>query len=85
MVIPRWSRSHFSLLRFVLVSTALIAASLPSAGQDSAPGSGPSNQVPPILKNVRYEQRLDNQVPLNLVFRDESGQAVRLSDYFGQR
>ena len=53
--------------------------------QDSAPGSGPSNQVPPILKNVRYEQRLDNQVPLNLVFRDESGKAVRLSDYFGQR
>lgn len=88
MVIPRWSRFHFPLLRFVLVSAALVAGSLPSPGQglqDTAPGSGPSDQTPPILKNVRYEQRLDNQVPLNLAFRDESGKAVRLSDYFGQR
>ena len=87
-MIPRLSRSRFFLFHIILAGAALIAGSLPSLGQglqDTAPGSGPpSNQVPPILKMVRYEQRLDNQVPLNLAFRDENGKGVHLSDYFGK-
>ena len=38
--------------------------------------------VPPILKNVSFDQRLNEQVPLNLAFRDESGKRVLLQDYF---
>src|SRR5579872_2413519 len=69
----------------VVLTAALIGASLPASAQglqDTAPGGKTSDQLPPILQNVRYEQRLDNQVPLNLAFRDESGKAVHLSDYF---
>jgi protein SCO1/2 len=76
-------------LRFSsMMAIAALLAALPAAAQgvhDAAPGGMTSNQVPPILKNVRYEQRLDNQVPLNLSFRDESGKSVQLSDYFGRK
>jgi protein SCO1/2 len=47
--------------------------------------SPPSNVRPPGLQNVGIEQHLDEQVPPNLTFRDETGRAVRLGDYFGKR
>src|SRR5262249_39658315 len=34
--------------------------------------------VPPALGKVDLEQRLDEQVPLELAFRDETGRSVRL-------
>jgi protein SCO1 len=59
-------------------------------GQNMYSGGGgimaPSANVkPPGLKNVGIEQRLDAQVPGDLVFRDETGKAVKLGDYFGKR
>ena len=45
----------------------------------------PSNVRPPGLKNVAIEQRLNEQIPADLVFRDETGKAVHLSDYFGKK
>jgi protein SCO1/2 len=47
--------------------------------------SPPANVRPPGLEHVGIEQRLNQQVPLNLAFRDETGKAVHLSDYFGQK
>jgi len=41
--------------------------------------------LPAILKEVGFDQRLNEQVPLDLVFRDETGQAVRLGDYLGSK
>lgn len=41
--------------------------------------------LPPIFADVAFEQRLNEQVPLDAAFRDESGRAVTLRDYFGQR
>jgi protein SCO1 len=45
----------------------------------------PSSQVPPALRSIGFDQNIDQQVPLDTVFRDESGAAVRLGDYFGKR
>lgn len=44
-----------------------------------------SNDVPFALRNISIEQRLNEQVPLDLNFRDETGRSVRLGDYFGKR
>jgi len=44
--------------------------------------SPPANVRPPGLTNVAIEQRLGEQVPDDLAFRDESGKPVRLGDYF---
>jgi protein SCO1/2 len=38
-----------------------------------------------VLEAIPFEQRLDAQVPLDLVFRDAEGQKVTLSDYFGEK
>lgn len=42
-----------------------------------ANGSG----LPPALREVKIEQRLNEQVPLDLQFKDETGRTVRLSEY----
>lgn len=50
------------------------------------PESGrPSTGLPTALKDVRIEQKLNQQLPLDLVFRDESGQEVKLGQYFGNK
>lgn len=50
------------------------------------PESGnPSTGLPAALKEVRIEQKLGNQLPLDLVFRDEAGQQVKLGQYFGKK
>ncbi|HEY2989491.1 MAG TPA: SCO family protein [Candidatus Binatia bacterium] len=40
---------------------------------------------PAALRDVALEQKLGAQLPLDLEFRDESGNKVRLDDYFGAR
>jgi len=47
--------------------------------------SPPANMRPPGLKDVGIEQNLNEQIPPDLVFRDETGKAVRLGDYFGRK
>jgi len=45
----------------------------------------PAGQRPPMLQNVGIEQNLNDQLPLNLHFKDESGNDVTLGKYFGKR
>ncbi len=41
--------------------------------------------LPPTLRNIGVDQRLNTQIPLNLAFRDEAGGELPLSTYFGSR
>jgi len=41
--------------------------------------------LPPALRNIGLDQKLDAQLPLSLVFRDDSGGEFPLSRYFGSR
>jgi protein SCO1/2 len=43
------------------------------------------NTRPAALREVAFDQKLAEQVPLDLSFRDERGNDVRLSDYFGRK
>lgn len=45
----------------------------------------PSNTTPSILRDVGIDQKLNSQIPLDLIFRDENGNAVRLGEYFGHK
>src|SRR5499426_3310523 len=42
----------------------------------------PAGVRPPVLKDIGIDQLLNNQVPLDLEFRDESGRTVKLTEYF---
>src|SRR5262245_14492197 len=41
--------------------------------------------TPDLLRQVAFEQRLHAAVPLELTFRDDTGQQVRLGEYFHAR
>jgi protein SCO1/2 len=43
------------------------------------------SSLPPVLRQVAFDQRLNEQVPLDLVFQDETGTQVQLGDYFGKK
>ncbi|HET7205275.1 MAG TPA: SCO family protein [Terriglobales bacterium] len=47
--------------------------------------SPPANVRPPGLKHVGIEQHLNDQIPPQLIFRDETGKTVHLGDYFGKQ
>lgn len=49
---------------------------------DPAAAHDPATDPDAILKAIGFDQRLNAQVPLDLTFRDEMGQAVVLGDYF---
>jgi len=70
---PNGSRLHN---RGLFVCLALLLCVACVRGQSS---------LPPSLRNVRFDQRLNEQVPLNLVFKDETGTPVKLADYFGKK
>jgi cytochrome c oxidase subunit 2 len=38
-----------------------------------------------LISDVRFDQRLNQQVPLDLTFRDERGKEVQLGSYFGKK
>src|SRR5262245_34469152 len=42
----------------------------------------PAGMRPPVLRDVGIDQLLNNQVPLDLEFRDEDGRTVKLAEYF---
>ncbi len=71
------------------VAKGQVSKVLQARGFQGPPQGGASAQnskvVPPELKDVGIDQRLNNQVPLDLVFHDETGKTVRLGDYFGKK
>jgi protein SCO1/2 len=50
-----------------------------------APPLNPANKKPVILEKVSIDQRIGQQLPLDLPFVDDRGSQVRLGDYFGKR
>jgi protein SCO1/2 len=64
------------------LSLSLMLSALLALGTGPAQAEGP---VPDPLTDVSFDVRLDEQVPLDLNFRDEQDQAVQLGDYFGQK
>jgi len=72
----------------VVVSVALWpAASVAQQGPGGArvEAGAPAAERPDMLQQIRFDQKLDAVVPGDLLFRDESGRAVQLREYFGSK
>lgn len=41
--------------------------------------------VPRPLREIGFDQRLDERVPLDVEFKDDQGRAVKLGEYFGRK
>jgi protein SCO1 len=72
-------------MRSDLIRPIFAVILLLSAAVARADSVVPSSAMPGPLKEVRYDQRLGEQVPLALAFRDEAGRPVKLGGYFGRR
>jgi protein SCO1/2 len=48
----------------------------------SARAQAPDNVRPTVLREIGFDQKLGDKVPLDVPFRDEAGNEVRLRDYF---
>jgi protein SCO1/2 len=81
-----WKNAAQRAVAVIVCLAALLAPSL--SAQVSSYGdkeTGPSNDQPSVLKGIGIAQRLNQQLPLNLAFVNESGQPVHLADYFGKK
>ena len=60
----------------------LMFISYASAQLSPMPSGHQQQGLPPELKEIGIDQRLNEQVPLDLTFRDEEGHPVQLKQYF---
>ena len=81
----RFSRGSAAPEVLAALSIFAAAPALLAQGMLQAPTNPPSNVRPAALKNVGIDQKLNNQLPLDLHFRDETGRDVRLGEYFGKK
>jgi protein SCO1/2 len=73
-------------MRSITGVVALLVLSLPARAQTVADRTGQaSSGLPRSLLNVGFEPPLNGQIPLDLVFHEETGREVKLGEYFGQQ
>ena len=65
------------------VMTVIASAQVSSYGDKQA-GENRGDELPNVLKKVAVTQHLNQQLPLDAAFVDETGKTVHLGDYFGQ-
>ena len=66
----------------VLLATA--APAQVSSYGDKEQGENSGDQLPTVLQKVGVDQHLNQQLPLDAQFVDDTGKTVRLGDYFGK-
>ena len=76
--------------RLTLRCTAALAVGLATASlafAQAVPRTDvgiPAAERPNVIKDIDIEQKLDQQVPLDLAFKDETGRDIKLHEYFHQ-
>lgn len=77
-------------IRFLMAAAMLFPAVAPALAQvapygEKTMGDPAQDHLPDVLNTVKIDQRLGQQMPLDASFRDETGKAVKLGDYFGKK
>ena len=73
------------MLAALLLATTAVAQDAPIGPGRGMHDGGVKNEPSPVLQRVAFEQRLNQQLPLDTVFHDETGRAAPLRTYFGKR
>jgi protein SCO1 len=73
--------------RLLTLAAGVLLLAGAAFGQPMSRGimSPPTNVRPPGLQHVGIQQNLNEQIPADLAFTDESGRAVKVGDYFGKK
>jgi protein SCO1/2 len=85
-------RRTVTVLVVCTLHSAVCISSARAQQQPGLPGSIMGHQtgivasnVPPQFKDVTFAQRLNEKLPLDATFKDETGRTVMLGDYFGRK
>jgi protein SCO1/2 len=70
---------------WLATAVAVLAPALPAQYMHEPREALTRNLPIPILQNVGIDQRIGQQLPLDLIFHDETGRNVALGSYFGSR
>ena len=86
IVTSAFSASSAVALMILMSPLAALAqmTGAPAPGYRQEPGLAAS-VVPAPLREVGFDQRLDERLPLDVTFTDDQGRPVRLGDYFGEK
>jgi protein SCO1 len=76
------ARHLFAVAMMALVCSGSASAQVGHTAPE--PGTA-AKEKPAIFTTVKIDQRLNQQVPLDLPFTDEAGQTVRLGSFLGKR
>ncbi|MEO7653205.1 MAG: SCO family protein [Bryobacteraceae bacterium] len=74
-----------SPLIFVAFAVVLSSQNAHAQNLKRPPLERPAAFQPPGLKDIGIDQKLNGQLPLDLTFRDETGRALKLGEYFGTK
>jgi protein SCO1/2 len=79
--------SAFSVLFFAFSASAQMGQPRGNSPMYSSRPYEPSSTtgLPSALKDIGIDQKLNGQLPLDLVFLNENGEQVKLGDYFGKK
>ena len=69
----------------MLAGSFVCASAQVSSYGDKSMGDQHGDELPQVLKKVQVAQHLNQQLPLDAQFVDETGNAVKLGDYFGTK
>ena len=72
-------------LGLMLAGGHAAAQSMPAPTDRATTAAPPANKMPQLLTEIGLDQRLNEQLPLDMPFKDESGRDVTLGRYFGKR
>jgi protein SCO1 len=79
------ARNVFSAVLAIVLLGMAILASAPRASAQFVDPLQNIGQRPELLKDVGVDQKLNDEIPLDLTFRDEHGATVELARYFGSK
>ncbi|HEU4636758.1 MAG TPA: SCO family protein [Edaphobacter sp.] len=77
-----WRATALAVLGGALLCSTM-AAQVSGYG-DKQEGENAGDQLPQVLQHVGITQKLNQELPLDAQFVDETGKTVRLGDYFGK-
>jgi protein SCO1 len=72
-------------MRRLALALGLLALPVLAGAQMGPVPPPPREATPGVLQQVGFDQKLGDRLPLDLVFKDESGRDVKLGDYFGSK
>lgn len=79
---PRRIKSRYGLRRRLGIALACALSGATLFAQETANNPVMNNNTGVDINQIRIEQKMGSQIPLDLTFRDETGETVALRSYF---